>query len=158
MSKFIYMSREGIDKVKNELKQLLDVQQPQLSKKMSHARDYGDLSENAEYDAIKEEMENLQRRIARLQGILSRAQIFDPVGIDPNEITLLSTVELKDLKKNRKITYTLVSPEEVNIDQNRISVESPVGKGLIGKKAGETVSIEVPVGIIEYEILSVKRE
>lgn len=157
MTKYIYMSREGIEKVKNELKQLLEIEQPRLSKKMSQARDYGDLGENAEYDAIREEMDHLQRRIARLQDILSRAQIFDAKGIDPGEITLLSTVELLDLKKDKKITYTLVSAEEVDVDQQRISIESPVGKALIGRKAGEEISIQVPVGILEFRILSVKR-
>ena len=151
------MSREGIEKVKNELKQLLEIEQPRLSKKMSQARDYGDLGENAEYDAIREEMDHLQRRIARLQDILARAQIFDAKGIDPGEITLLSTVELLDLKKDKKITYTLVSAEEVDVDQQRISIESPVGKALIGRKAGEEISIQVPVGILEFRILSVKR-
>ena len=157
MTKFIYMSREGIEKVKKELKQLLEIEQPRLSKKMAQARDYGDLGENAEYDAIREEMDHLQRRMARLQDILSRAQIFDTKGIDPEEITLLSTVELLDLKKDKKITYTLVSAEEVDVDQQRISVESPVGKALIGRRAGEEISIQVPVGVLEFRILSVKR-
>lgn len=158
MSKFIYMSREGIEKVKSELKYLLEVEQPRQSKKMASARGYGDLAENAEYDAAREEMDHLQRRIVRLQEILARAQIFDRQGLDPDEISLLSTVELMDLKKNRKITYTLVSAEEVDVDQQRISVESPVGRALIGRKAGDVLSIEVPVGVLEYKILSVRQE
>ncbi len=158
MSKFIYMSREGIEKIKNELKHLLEVEQPRLSKKLANAREYGDLAENAEYEVAREEMENLQRRIARLQETLSRAQIFDPKGMDPEEITLFSKVELLDRKRGKKITYTLVSPEEVDIDQHRISVMSPVGKALIGRRAGEELSIEVPAGVIEYKILSVTRE
>ena len=152
------MSREGIEKVKNELKHLLKVEQPRLSKKLASAREYGDLSENAEYDAAREEMEHTQRRIVRLQDILSRAQIFDPTGINPDEITLLSTVELLDLKKDKKIKYTLVSPEEVDVEKERISVESPVGRALIGKKAGDMVRVEVPVGQLEYKVLSVKRD
>lgn len=158
MTKFIYMSRDGIERVKNELKHLIEVEMPRLSAKVASAREYGDLAENAEYDAVREEMDHLQRRIARLQDILSRAQIFDTKGLDPDEISLLSTVELLDLKRNKKITYTLVSAEEVDVEQQRISVESPVGKALIGKKAGEEVSIQVPVGVLEYRILSVKRE
>lgn len=158
MSKFIYMSREGIEKLKADLKQLLDVEQPRLSRKLELARGYGDLSENAEYDAAKEEMDHLQRKLARLQDTLFRAQIFDPTGIDPDEITLLSTVQLRDLKRNQEITYTLVSGEEADVDQNRISISSPVGKGLVGKRAGEEVTIEVPAGILEYKILSVTRE
>ena len=158
MGKFIYMSREGIEKIKKELKHLLEVEQPRLSQKMEHARGYGDLAENAEFEAAREEMDHLQRRIARLQEILARAQIFDRRGMHPDEISLLSTVELKDLKKKKKITYTLVSPEEVDVDQQRISVESPVGRALIGKKAGDVVSIEVPAGMLEYQILSVKQE
>ncbi len=158
MSRFIYMSREGIEKIKSELKYLIEVEQPRLSSKLASAREYGDLSENAEYDAAKEEMDHLQRRIARVQDTLSRAQIFDPKGIDPDEITLLATVELLDLKRDKTVTYTLVSVEEADIDKQRISVVSPVGKALIGKKAGDTVSIQVPAGILEYKILSVKRE
>lgn len=157
MSKFIYMSREGIDKIRNELKRLLEVEQPSLSKKMAAAREYGDVAENAEYDVAKEEMNHLQRRIARLQDTLSRAQIFDPKGLDPDSITLLSTVKLMDLKKKKKVTYTLVSPEEVDVDRNCISVQSPVGQALIGKKAGEKVSVEVPAGTLEFKILSVSR-
>lgn len=157
MSKFIYMSREGIEKVKKELKHLLEVEQPQLSQKMATAREYGDIAENAEYDVAREEMDHLLRRIARLQDTLSRAQIFDPKGLNPEEITLLSTVQLQDLKKKRKITYTLVSPEEVDIDQNRISVQSPVAQALIGKKAGDIIQVEVPAGTLEFKILSVKR-
>ncbi len=157
MSKFIYMSREGIEKVKKELKQLLEVEQPKLSQKMATAREYGDIAENAEYDVAREEMDHLLRRIARLQDILSRAQLFDPKGLNPEEITLLSTVQLQDLKKKRKITYTLVSPEEVDIDQNRISVQSPVAQALIGKKAGDVIQVEVPAGTLEFKILSVKR-
>lgn len=157
MSKFIYMSREGIEKVKKELKHLLEVEQPQLSQKMATAREYGDIAENAEYDVAREEMDHLLRRIARLQDTLARAQIFDPKGLNPEEITLLSTVQLQDLKKKRKITYTLVSPEEVDIDQNRISVQSPVAQALIGKKAGDIIQVEVPAGTLEFKILSVKR-
>ena len=157
MGKFIYMSREGIDKIRSELKRLLEVEQPLLSQKMASAREYGDVAENTEYDVAKEEMNHLQRRIARLQDTLSRAQIFDPKGLDPDTITLLSTVKLEDLKKNKKITYTLVSPEEVDVDLQRISVQSPVGQALIGKKAGEVISVEVPAGVLEFKILSVSR-
>ncbi len=152
------MSREGIEKLKSELKKLIEIEQPRLSNKLASAREHGDLSENAEYDAAKEEMHMLQNRLARLQGTLSRAQIFDPKGLDPEKITLLCTVELRDLKRDRVITYTLVSVEEADVDQMRISIESPVGKALIGKKAGDKVSIQVPAGTLEYEILSVKRE
>ena len=158
MGKFIYMSREGIEKVKTELKRLLEVEQPAVSQKISDARDHGDLSENAEYDAAKEEMYHLLARIARLQDILSRVQLFDPTGIDSDEITLLSTVKLLDLKHNKEITYTLVSQEEVDVEQNRISIQAPIGKGLIGKRAGDEVSIKVPVGIMNYRILSVSRD
>ncbi len=152
------MSREGIDKLKAELKKLIEIEQPKLTAKLASAREHGDLSENAEYDAAKEEMDHLHRRLARLQDTLSRAQIFDPKGIDPDTVTLLSTVELEDLKRKRKITYTLVSVEEADVEQMRISIESPVGKGLIGKKAGDTVSIQVPAGLLEYKILTVNRE
>jgi transcription elongation factor GreA len=158
MGKFIYMSREGIDKLRNELRRLIEVEQPLQSQKLATAREYGDISENAEYDVAREEMEYLQRRIARLQETLSRAQLFDAKGLDPDEVTLLSTVELQDLKKKRTVTYTLVSAEEVNVDLNRISVQSPVGQSLIGKKAGEKVTVEVPAGILEFKIISVKRE
>ncbi len=158
MSKFIYMSREGIEKLKEELRHLLDVEIPRLSNKLASAREHGDLSENAEFDAAKEEMTLLQNRIARLQDTLSRAQIFDPTGISPDEITLLSTVELLDLKRDKKVTYTLVSPEEVDIERQRISTQSPVGRALIGRKAGDELTIEVPAGELQYRILRVSRE
>lgn len=158
MSKFVYMSREGIEKLKKELQHLIKVEQPRLSNKLAAAREHGDLSENAEFDAAKEEMTMLQNRIVRLQDTLSRAQIFDPKGISSKEVTLLSTVELLDLKRGRKITYTLVSPEEVNIEEGKISAQSPVGKALIGKQAGAELAIEVPAGLLEYRILSVSRE
>ncbi|TKJ39079.1 transcription elongation factor GreA [candidate division LCP-89 bacterium B3_LCP] len=158
MGKFIYMSREGIDKVKRELKQLLKVEQPRISKKLASAREHGDLSENAEYDAAREEMEHMQRRIGRLQETLARAQIFDPKNIDPDEVTLLATVELQDLKKKKNITYKLVSAEEVDVERNMISIESPVGRALVGKRVDEIVTIKVPVGTLEYKILSVSRD
>jgi len=158
MSKFVYMSREGIEKLKEELRHLLEVEIPRLSNKLASAREHGDLAENAEFDAAKEEMTLLQNRIARLQDTLSRAQIFDPKGISPDEITLLSTVELLDLKRDKKVTYTLVSPEEVDVERQRISTQSPVGKALIGKKAGDELTIEVPAGELQYRILRVSRE
>lgn len=158
MGKFIYMSREGIEKVKSELKHLLEIVQPRLSKKLAAAREYGDLAENAEYDAAREEMEHIQRRINRLQDTLSRAQIFDPKGIAADEVTLLATVTLQDVKTDNEVTYTLVSPEEVDVDQQKISIESPVGRALVGRKTGDAVTIEVPVGTLEYKIISVSRK
>ncbi len=158
MAKFIYMSREGIEKLRSDLKRLLEIEQPLLSQKMATAREYGDITENAEYDVAREEMDHLLRRIARLQDTLSRAQLFNPAGLDPEEITLLSTVELQDLKKRKTITYTIVSAEEVNVDLHRISVQSPVGQALIGKKAGDKVTVEVPAGVLEFKIISVTRE
>jgi transcription elongation factor GreA len=158
MGKFIYMSREGIDKIKRELKQLLEIEQPRLSKKLAAAREYGDLAENAEYDAAREEMEHTQRRINRLQETLSRAQIFDPKGIAADEVTLLATVKLKDIKTGKDVTYTLVSAEEVDVENMKISIESPVGRALVGKKKGDSVTIEVPRGILEYKIISVSRK
>jgi transcription elongation factor GreA len=158
MAKFIYMSREGIEKLAGELKRLLDVELPIVSQKIATAREYGDIAENAEYDVAREEMDHLQRRIARVQDTLSRAQLFDPKGLDPGEVTLLSTVQLQDLKKKKKVTYTLVSPEEVDVELQRISVQSPVGRALIGKKAGDKVVVEVPAGTLEFKVLSVTRE
>ncbi|MBU0518343.1 transcription elongation factor GreA [bacterium] len=158
MSRFVYMSREGIEKLKTDLKRLIEVEQPKISEKLEIAREHGDLSENAEYDAAKEEMSMLQSRIIRLQDTLSRAQIFDPKGLEPDEISMLSTVELKDLKRKKNVTYTLVSAEETDIDNNRISVQSPVGKALIGKRVGDEVTVEVPAGILQFKILSNKRD
>ncbi|HEX7345075.1 MAG TPA: transcription elongation factor GreA [bacterium] len=155
MAKFIYMSRDGIEKLSNELKRLLDVELPLVSQKIATARGYGDIAENAEYDVAREEMDHLQRRIARLQDTLSRAQLFDPQGLNPEEVTLLSTVQLQDLKKKKKITYTLVSAEEVDVEAMRISIQSPIGRALVGKKAGDRVTVEVPAGVLDFKILSV---
>jgi len=155
MAKFIYMSRDGIEKLTNELKRLLDVELPLVSQKIATARGYGDIAENAEYDVAREEMDHLQRRIARLQDTLSRAQLFDPQGLNPEEVTLLSTVQLQDLKKKKKVTYTLVSAEEVDVEAMRISIQSPIGRALVGKKAGDRVTVEVPAGVLDFKILSV---
>lgn len=155
MAKFIYMSRDGIDKLTNELRRLLDVELPLVSQKIATARGYGDIAENAEYDVAREEMDHLQRRIARLQDTLSRAQLFDPQGLNPEEVTLLSTVQLQDLKKKKKVTYTLVSAEEVDVEAMRISIQSPIGRALVGKKAGDRVTVEVPAGVLDFKILSV---
>jgi len=152
------MSRDGIDKLRSELKRLLDVELPQVSQKIATAREYGDIAENAEYEVAREEMDHLQRRIGRLQDTLSRAQLFDPKGLNPEEVTLLSTVQLQDLKKKKKVTYTLVSPEEVDVESMRISVQSPIGRALIGKKAGDKVNVEVPAGTLEFKILAVSRD
>jgi transcription elongation factor GreA len=155
MAKFIYMSRDGIDKLTNELKRLLDVELPLVSQKIATARGYGDIAENAEYDVAREEMDHLQRRIARLQDTLSRAQLFDPQGLNPEVVTLLSTVQLQDLKKKKKVTYTLVSAEEVDVEAMRISIQSPIGRALVGKKAGDRITVEVPAGVLDFKILSV---
>jgi len=158
MSRFVYMSRDGIEKLKAELKRLIDIEQPKISEKLETAREHGDLSENAEYDAAKEEMNMLQNRIARMQDTLSRAQIFDPTGLHPDEVSMLSTVELKDLKRKKNVTYTLVSPEETDIDNNCISVQSPVAKALIGKRVGDEVTVDVPAGTLHFKIISNKRD
>jgi len=153
----IHLSREGVEKLQKELRYLKTVKRPEVVGEIKHAREMGDLAENAEYHAAKEKQVLIERKIAQLEDKLTRVRILEGTDIDTSRAYLLSTVRVRDLRDGEEIEYMLVSAEEADIDVNRISINSPIGRGLLGKAVGERVQIEVPAGVIEYEILSISR-
>ncbi len=153
----IYLSKDGVEKLQKELHQFKTVERPKVVSEIKTAREFGDLSENAEYHAAKEKQVFIERKIAELEDTLTRVQVLDDKDIDTSKAYLLSTVRVRDLEDGEELEYTLVSAEEADVDQNRISIQSPIGKGLLGKAVGDKVEIKVPVGVIEYEIVDVSR-
>jgi transcription elongation factor GreA len=153
----VYLTRERLSAMEQELRELKTTGRKSIAQKISDARGHGDLSENAEYDAAKEEQQHHELRIARLELTLSRAKIIAAKDLPNDKIYILSRVKLKDLKTQELCEYLLVSPEESDFDNNKISVTSPIGKALLGKKKGESVEIKVPVGMLKYEILDITR-
>ena len=154
----VYLSHEGLARLKKELKNLLEVIRPEVTKSLSTARDHGDLSENAEYDAAKEKLANVDRQIGELQHKLSKVEIIDASSMKSDEIRIHSRAILLNKKNKKKVTYTLVDPLQSDPAKGLISMKSPIGKGLLGKKVGDIASIEVPSGLIELEILAIERE
>jgi transcription elongation factor GreA len=158
MSKVSYYTEEGLKKLRAELDQLRDVERPKASQDIADARDKGDLSENAEYDAAKEAQGMLEMRIAKLEQVVSNARVIDESQLDTSKVLIHSKVRLKNVKMNQEMTYKLVAQSEADLKAGRISVDSPIGKGLLGKEAGDTAEIEVPNGKITFEILEVSRD
>jgi transcription elongation factor GreA len=152
---FIYLTQNGLDKLKAELDDLKFNVRPSISEKVATARDHGDLKENAEYHAAREELSLCESKIQQLQDRVGRAQVISESEINTEEISILNIVEVEDQKTKKKYKYILVAEEEADIKQDKISITSPVGKGLIGKKVGEIAEISVPAGIIQYKILSI---
>lgn len=157
MSESKYFTEEGLQHLKDELDQLVSIERPKISQQIAEARDKGDLSENAEYDAAKEAQGLLELRISKLQGKLANARIIDESKMDSSKVLLLSTVTIKNLKNKISMKYTLVPEEESDLKKGKISVESPIAKGLLGKKVGEQVEIKVPAGIIPFEVIEITR-
>ena len=153
----VYLTRERLVELESELHDLKLKGRADIAQKISDARGHGDLSENAEYDAAKEAQQHLEIRISRLEQTLSRARVIQSKELPNDKVYILSKVKLKDLKSNELVNYMLVSPEEANFEENKISVTSPLGRGLMGKTEGETVKIPVPVGTLEYKILEISR-
>lgn len=153
----IYLTRERLIEMERELRDLKMNGRKQIAQKIADARGHGDLAENSEYDAAKEEQQHLEMKISRLEHTLARAKIIEAKDLPNDKIYILSKVKLKDLKTNELCEYLLVSQEESNFEENKISVTSPIGKALLGKTKGEIVEIKVPVGILNYEILDVSR-
>ncbi|OGU26332.1 MAG: transcription elongation factor GreA [Ignavibacteria bacterium GWA2_54_16] len=153
----VYLTRERLVELEKELRELKIKGRAEMAAKIAEARGYGDLSENAEYDAAKEAQQHLELRIQKLQETLAHARIIESSDLPNDKVYILSIVKLKDLKTNETIDYRLVSPEEADFDKNKISVTSPIGKALMGKKSGETVKIKVPAGFLEYKILAISR-
>lgn len=156
MTKFVYLSKEAYEKVKKELGELKTVKRPELSNKIAEARDFGDLKENAEYHAAKEALGLLETKISKLEETLNRAKIVKKGDITDNHVSIYTTVKLLDVARNEEKEYTLVSNEESNFQENKISTISPVGKALLGKKVGEEVDINVPAGTLKFKILDIK--
>ena len=152
-----YLSHEGYEKLRKELEYLKTVKRRELSKAIGKARDHGDISENADYDAAKDAQGMNEKRIAELGEKLSNAQILDDTHIPKDEALLGATVKIKDLDSGEELEYTLVSELESDFAEGKISVTSPVGKGLLGHKKNQTVKIEVPAGVIKYKILKITR-
>jgi transcription elongation factor GreA len=157
MSNLRYYTQEGLNKLKDELDHLMSVERPAISQQIAEARDKGDLSENAEYDAAKNAQGMLEMKISKLQDIISNARLIDESKLDDHKVLILSTVKVKNLKTNQLVQYTLVPENEADIKQGKISVNSPIAKGLLGKEVGATVDIQVPAGVIPFEIIEITR-
>ena len=158
MSKVSYYTEEGLKKLRSDLNKLKDIERPKASQAIAEARDKGDLSENAEYDAAKEAQGMLEMQIAKLENTLANARLINESELDTSKVLVLSTVEVKNKANGVKMKYTLVAQSEADLKSGKISFYSPIGKGLLGKKVGEITTISVPSGKIELEILSIFRE
>ncbi len=152
---FVYLTKERLVELENELKDMKTNGRKEMASKIAEARAHGDLSENAEYDAAKEEQGLFELRISKLESVLSRARIIDASQFPEGEVHILSKVKIKNLKNQKLIEYILVSPEEADFQAGKISVTSPVGQGLMGSKTGQKISVKAPAGLLEFEILSI---
>ena len=152
---FVYLTKERIVEIEKELKEMKTTGRKEMAEKIAEARSHGDLSENAEYDAAKEEQGLFELKIAKMEDILSRARVIDASQFEEGKVHILSKVKIKNLKNNKVFNYLLVSPEEADFQEGKISITSPVGKGLLNTTIGEKVKINAPAGVLEYEILEI---
>ncbi len=152
-----YYTQEGLDKLKEELNHLKTVERPSISRQIAEARDKGDLSENAEYDAAKNAQALLELKISKMETLVSNAKIIDESKLDNSKVLILSKVKIKNLKNKAEMTYTLVPESESDIKTGKISINSPIASGLLGKKIGDKVEIKVPAGILNVEIIDISR-
>lgn len=157
MGKVNYYTAEGLKKLKDELNHLRDVERPRASQDIAEARDKGDLSENAEYDAAKEAQGMLEMRISQLEELASNARIIDESQLDSSKVLVHSTVKIKNQINGTEMTYKLVAQNEADVKTGKISVDSPIGKGLLGKKVGDIAEIQVPSGVMKFDIVEIKR-
>jgi len=157
MSQVSYFTEEGLQKLKDELKQLRTVERPSISQQIAEARDKGDLSENAEYDAAKEAQGLLELKISKLETLISNARVVDESELDTTKVLILSKVKIKNTNNGAEMQYTIVSEKEANMKEKRISVESPIAKGLLGKKVGEFAEVQVPSGLMKFEVIEISR-
>ena len=151
----IYLTAEGYKKLKDDLDHMRSVERPAISAAIAEARDKGDLSENAEYDAAREAQGLLEMRIAKLEDTLANARIIDESKIDKGKVQILSTVKLRNLKTNTDVSYTIVSENEANLREGKLAIGTPIAKALLGHKKGDVVEVEVPAGTIHFEILDI---
>ncbi len=157
MSQLSYFTEEGLQNLKEELKQLRTVERPSISQQIAEARDKGDLSENAEYDAAKEAQGLLEMKINKLENLIANARVVDESELDTSKVLILSKVRIKNVANGMEMQYTIVSEKEANMKEKRISVESPIAKGLLGKKVGEIAEVQVPSGLMKFEIVEISR-
>ncbi len=155
MSDVIYITEDGLQKLKEELDQLRQVERPLISKMLADARDKGDLTENAEYAAAKEAQGMLEMKISRLEDIIARSRIIDETKIDTTTVRILNKVKIKNKNNDHIMEYQIVPESEANFKMGKIAISSPIAMGLIGKKVGETVQIKVPSGVIPFEIIAI---
>ncbi|WP_299760815.1 transcription elongation factor GreA [uncultured Pontibacter sp.] len=157
MSKINYYTAEGLQKLKDELAELKTKGRSEVARQLAEARDKGDLSENAEYDAAKDAQGHLELKISKLEEVVGNARLIDESNLDSSKALILSKVKIKNLKNNMVVDYTLVAEEEADLASGKISVKSPIGKGLLGKSVGDVAEITIPAGKIEFEILEISR-
>jgi len=158
MSKVSYYTPEGLKKLRNELNQLKDVERPKASNAIGEARDKGDLSENAEYDAAKEAQGLLEMKISKLEEVLANARVIDESQLDTSKVLVHSHVKIKNQTNGAEMTYKLVAQSEADLKSGKISVDSPIGKGLLGKEVGDTAEIQVPNGTVTFDVIKIWRE
>jgi transcription elongation factor GreA len=155
MSKVSYYTREGLEKLKSELAELKSKGRADIARQIAEARDKGDLSENAEYDAAKDAQGHLEAKIAQLEDLVANARLLDETKIDTSQVSILSKVTIKNKKNGASVTYTLVSEEEADLKSGKISTMSPIGRGLLGKKKGDVARIKTPAGEMEFEVVNI---
>jgi len=158
MSKVSYYTAEGLKKLREELDQLKNIERPKASQAIAEARDKGDLSENAEYDAAKEAQGMLEMRIAKLEEVVANARLIDESNLDISKVLVLSKVKIKNQQNGMEMNYTLVAESEADLKSGKISVTSPIGKGLLGKSVGQVAEITVPNGKLNFEVLEISRD
>lgn len=157
MAGITYYNEEGLKKLKEELQHLISVERPAISRQIAEARDKGDLSENAEYDAAKEAQGMLEMKISKLEEVIRKARVIDESKLDTSKVLILSKVKIKNLKNGAAMSYMIVPESEADLKSGKISVNSPIAKGLLGKKVGEKVDIKVPAGNIPFEVIDISR-
>jgi transcription elongation factor GreA len=155
MAKVSYVTEQGLEKLKKELEQLETVERPKISQQIAEARDKGDLSENAEYDAAKEAQGMLEMKISKLKDTIANSRVLDQSKLNTSSVQILNKVKIKNKKNNAVMEYTIVSESEANLKEGKISVNTPIAKGLLGKKVGDVTEIEVPNGKMELEIIEI---
>ena len=155
MSQISYFTEEGLKKLKDELHQLKVHERSSISKQIAEARDKGDLSENAEYDAAREAQALLEVKIAKMEEVIANARIIDETQLDLSKVSILTTVAIKNIKNGASMKYTLVAQSEADLKSGKISVDSPIGKALLGKKIGEKVDVQIPAGMVTFEITNI---
>lgn len=159
MAKIQYVTKEGLEKLRKELEQLESIERPKISQQIAEARDKGDLSENAEYDAAKEAQGLMEMRIAKLKDVIANSRVIDPSKLDHSKVSILSHVKIKNSANGMEMNYQLVPESEADLSKGKISVNTPIAKGLLGKKAGETAQVELPNGAkLEFEVLEIKMD